>query len=178
MEKESIILLASVISALATVILAYLTSRYVKLTYDMVNEIKKSRNPVVIINFIKRIEGHHMTDIDIIISNKGLSPAKDIKLSAVYNIHFFKNRINKGNAETIKLTLNDLSIFRDGISYIGPGDIIRDNIGNFQNETIRDNPLVKINYSYKTETNETIYSNIMPDLRHVPLDLGYLPKEE
>jgi hypothetical protein len=34
MDKESIILLASFISALATVVLAYLTSRYVKLTYE------------------------------------------------------------------------------------------------------------------------------------------------
>ena len=178
MEKESIILLATVISASATVILAYLTSRYVKLTYEMVDEIKKSRNPVVIINFINRIEGHYMTDIDIIISNKGLSSAKDIKLSAVYNIQFIKNRINKGNVETIKLTLNELSIFREGITYIGPGDSIRDNIGKFQNETIRDNPIVKINYIYETETNEIIYSNIMFDLRYLPLDLGYLPKEE
>lgn len=42
MNKEYIILFATVISALATVVLAYLTSRYVKLTHGMVNEIKKS----------------------------------------------------------------------------------------------------------------------------------------
>jgi hypothetical protein len=64
-----------------------------------------------------------------------------------------------------------LPIFKDGIPYIAPGDSIRDNIGKFQNDDIRDNPLIKINYSYKTETSETIYSNIM-------LDLRYLPKEE
>ena len=83
MEKESIILLASVISALATAYLAYLTSRYVKLTYEMVNEIKKSRNPLVIIDFIERMKGDSITKIDIKISNKGLSSAKDINLNAV-----------------------------------------------------------------------------------------------
>jgi hypothetical protein len=100
MDKESVILLASVIYALATVVLAYLTSRYVKLTYEMVTEVKNSRNPFVIINFIKKM-GHYMTEIDILIANKGLSSAKDINLRTLYDIPFFRNRTIKGDVETI-----------------------------------------------------------------------------
>ena len=156
MDKESIILLASVISASATVVLAYLTSRYVKLTYEMVDEIKKARNPLVIINFIKRMEGHYMTEIDMIISNKGLSPAKDINLRAVYETPFIRHEIIKGNVELKIFQLNELPIFKTGIPYLAPGDDIRDNIGEFQNEDIRESPLVRIGYSYNTETGETI----------------------
>jgi hypothetical protein len=169
MNNESIILLASIISALATVVLAYFTSRYVKLTYEMVDEIKNSRNPIVIINFIKKV-GYYMTKIDMLISNKGLSSAKDINLRAVYETIFYKNNIIRGNTETTKLKLNELPIFKDGIPYIAPGDSIRYYIGDFQNEDIRGNPLVTINYRYNTETGETIYRNIMLDLRYLPIE--------
>jgi hypothetical protein len=171
MEKESIILLASVISAFATVVLAYLTSRYVKLTYEMVDEIKKARNPIVIINFIKRMEGYNLTEIDMIISNKGLSPAIDINLRAAYETHLFRDDIIKGNMELKIFQLNELPIFKTGITYLAPGDDIRDNIGKIENKDIRESPLVRIGYNYKTETGETIYRNIM-------LDLRYLAKEE
>ena len=167
MDKEYIILLASVISALATVVLAVLTSRYVKLTYEMVNEIKKSRNPIVIINFIKRI-GHHMTKIDLIISNKGLSPAKDIRLKAEHGIKFLKTELVKGESETTILQLNELPIFKDSLPYLAPGKDISHNVGSIDNEDIQKNPYVWINYSYKTEAGETIYSNIKLDLRYFP----------
>jgi hypothetical protein len=97
MDKESITLFASLSSGLATIVLAYLTWRYVKLTHEMVNEIKKARNPIVTINFFKAMQGHSMTRIYMIISNIGLSPAKDINLRAECKLKFIKLKLLKEN---------------------------------------------------------------------------------
>jgi len=161
-------LLATIITALATVVLAYVTRRYVKLTYDMLIEMKAAKNPLVFIKFIKRMEGHNMTDIDMIISNKGLSPAKYINLRTSYGTNFIRHEIIKGNVEYKSFKLNELPIFINGIPYLPPGEDVKENIGKFQNEDLRGNPYVRIDYSYKTETGETIYRDCMPDLRISP----------
>jgi hypothetical protein len=62
----------------------------------MVDEIRKARNPIVTVDFIKGIEGHYMTDIYMVIANKGLSLAKDINLSAECKIQFYQLKLLKG----------------------------------------------------------------------------------
>jgi hypothetical protein len=63
----------------------------------MVDQIKKARNPIVIINFVKAMQGHYMTKINMIISKKGLSQSKDINLSAECKFNFFKLKLLKEN---------------------------------------------------------------------------------
>lgn len=167
MEKEHIILLASVTSALATGFLAYLTYRYVKLTHNMVDEIKKSRNPLVFINFIEAVRGHYMTKIIMTISNKGLSSAKDIKMRVKYEHPFMQIETDKGNTTPVSLRLSELAIFRDGIPYLAPGKSISRRIGDINNKDIQKNPKMKISYSYKTELDETIYRDMTIDLRYL-----------
>ena len=79
----------------------------------MVEEIKKSRDPIVIINFIERTKGHYITKIDMTISNKGLSSAKDINLKAAYEPPFTQNEIIKGKVKINICQLNELPIFRN-----------------------------------------------------------------
>jgi hypothetical protein len=93
-------------------------------------------------------------------------------------IQFFQTEIVKGKPETKILKLNDLDIFKNGIPYLSPGSDLTFKIGEFQNTDIKEDPSIKINYNYKTESGETIYSNIKFDLRYLPVDLEYLPKEE
>jgi hypothetical protein len=83
----------------------------------------------------------------------------------------YQTEIVKGKPETKILKLNDLDIFKNGIPYLSPGPGLTFRIGEFQNTDIQKSPFVNINYDYKTENSETIYRNIM-------LDLRYLPEEE
>lgn len=101
------------------------------------------------------------------VSNKGLYPARDINLKAVYRTPFTQNEIIKGNVKINICQLNELPIFRNGISYLAPGNDICSNIGDLNNEDIQKNPLVKVIYSYKIETGQTIYRDIMLDLRYL-----------
>jgi hypothetical protein len=125
------------------------------------------------------MKGHYITKIDMTISNKGLSSAKDINLKAAYEPPFTQNEIIKGKVKTNICQLNELPIFRNGIPYLGPGNDICFNIGELDNENIQNNPLVKVVYSYKIETGQTIYRNIMIDLRYLrKLDSKFLAIED
>src|SRR3990172_5878198 len=117
--KEFILYVISSVTAIATVVLAWLTSKYVKLTYFMVEEIRKSRDPLIIVDFQFKLKGHNLTKFNMIISNKGLSPAKDILIRAEDGTNFYRENYELGGkVESIKL--NDLPIFKDGIPYLAP----------------------------------------------------------
>jgi hypothetical protein len=166
---EIILYIISSVTALATVVLAWLTSKYVKLTHFMLEEMRKERKPLIIIDFIKQ-EGHYQTKLYMIISNKGLSPAKDISFEAEKHTFIIRDIIGKngkhsGKAEVTEL--NFLPIFKDGMPYLAPGNNIRFYIGSIKNDDLINYPKVRISCSYKDESEEVIQKDILIDLRFV-----------
>ena len=102
-------------------------------------KLKNLRNPILIIDIEGRVMDY-MTKADLIISNKGLSGAKDIKLKAEHGTSFFPPESAKGKSKTAKVQLNELPIFKDGIPYLAPGRDICYNIGSFKNDEVNKNP--------------------------------------
>jgi hypothetical protein len=100
--------IASLTSAVATVVLALLTAFYVRLTWKMLRQVEDARQPSVIVDL-------YMPDSEVLfeIGNVGERPALHVEVKlkdkTPWQEQFFK----------------DLSLFKDGIAYLAPGRRLR-----------------------------------------------------
>ena len=79
-------IISLVITTIATVVLACLTSRYVRLTHLMLEETKSQKEPNVWVD----LELPPRNKIILLIGNSGSAPAKDLKFEVVDNITWRK----------------------------------------------------------------------------------------
>ena len=109
-------LVSTVVVAVATVVLVWLTGRYVKLTRDLVRESQRSREPSVTLDFELPDHTLRMT-----VENNGGSPAVNIRVSVVQDVVWlFSNGISLFNTATP---------VKDGVSYLAPGRKLKYYIG-------------------------------------------------
>ncbi len=109
--------ISTVIVAIATVVLVWLTSKYVILTKHIVDDMKVARNPSINVDFEMPNLG-----MKLIISNSGLSPAKNIRIKVKKDINWQETKENES-------LLAQLEPIKNGISYLIPGRTFKYNAG-------------------------------------------------
>ena len=101
--------IGSVASAVATIVLAVLTGRYVRLTKALVEEAKASKHPNVFVD----IE-FNSYEVRFIVGNSGSTPARNVRFKVTDNVPWRKI----GDVES---GLESVSAIKTGISYLAPG---------------------------------------------------------
>lgn len=146
--------LSSLITALATVILAIITAQYVKLTNHMLEETKKADGAKIYLDL--EIYGN---TLELNIGNTGKTSATDINIKLIENLEL---REECNNLEKIK----ELFPLKNGISYLAPDRIIKFNITGFDYSKINENnSLLKLDIRYKDYLGKTNYLSYNLDLR-------------
>ena len=118
---ESVIQLGStIVVAFATVFLVWLTSKYVRLTKSIVEEMKATRGPSVYVDIEAPGQMFNLT-----VGNSGQSPAVNICFDVEKDIKgFCYGKDEKGIAS--------IPIINKGISYLPPGRILKWRAGLFR----------------------------------------------
>jgi hypothetical protein len=105
--------ISTLVVAVATIVLVWLTSKYVRLTKQMVDDMKRSKEPAINIDF-EIPDG----SLRFIINNTGLSPAKNIRFTVVKDVDWLRG----GNKEN---GIAGLAPINHGISYLVPGRTLK-----------------------------------------------------
>src|SRR5574340_119341 len=98
-------LASTIIVAITTIVLAWLTSRYVRLTGILVEETKLSRAPSVYVDF------EMPKDLRLVVANYGQSTAKNIKMKVLKDASWLKE--DRCLTESVPV--------KKGISHLTPG---------------------------------------------------------
>lgn len=133
-------LISAIVVTAATVVLAILTAKYVRLTKTMVDEMKQTREPNISIYF-------ECPDayFELIIKNTGSSPAKNISVKVVQDIEW--NKLY-GKLKD----LEDLSPIQKGISYLVPNEQLKYLVGcPKSNENKTDEGILKLRVIFQNE---------------------------
>jgi len=118
---ESLIQLGStIVVALATVFLVWLTSKYVRLTKSMADEMKASRGPSVYVDIEAPGQMFNLT-----VGNSGRSPAVNIRFTVEKDIKGLSYGKDEKGIESIP-------IIKKGISYLPPGRTLKWRAGVFR----------------------------------------------
>jgi hypothetical protein len=110
-------LASTLIVAIATVVLVWLTSKYVCLTGRLVEESQRSREPSVTVDF--ELPDH---TLQLVVANHGLSPAKDVRISVTKDVSW----LHRG---TEAIDLSKLGPIKNGISYLTPSRTLKYYVG-------------------------------------------------
>lgn len=141
------------IVAVATVVLVWLTSKYVRLTKTIVDEMKATRDPSVYLD----IEAPDLM-FNLTVGNSGQKPAVNIRFSVEKDIKGLKY----GKNET---GIGSIPIINKGISYLPPGKILKWRAGLFspsKNET-QDNTL-QVKIFFENEDGKEFERNVLIDM--------------
>lgn len=106
-----------IVTATATVVLAALTARYVRLTNALVEEARAAKEPNVFVDLELTPWGPKL-----LIGNSGNSPARDVTFSVMDNIPW-------KTIEGRRTSLAELPVLKNGISYLAPGRILKYDAG-------------------------------------------------
>ena len=102
-------LASTLVVSIATVVLAWLTARYVRLTARIVEESHRSREPAVTVDF--EMPDHSLR---LVIENHGLSPAKNTQIEVLKDVGW----LSMGKGQTGLVAAGPI---REGVSYLTPG---------------------------------------------------------
>lgn len=138
-------LLGVAVTALATVVLAWLTGRYVKLTKVLADEAKASKEPNVYIDLEFSTRG-----VKLLLGNSGSSPARNISFKVSDNIPWRQ-------IDHAPKSLAELPVLKHGISYLAPGRVLKYEAGVLPHDRDVFSPehVVSIEISFQTETAQT-----------------------
>ncbi|MFA5914335.1 MAG: zinc ribbon domain-containing protein [Burkholderiales bacterium] len=140
---------------MATVVLAVLTFKYVRLTHSLVQEARAAKRPNVFVD----IE-FDSTDVKFIIGNTGSSPAINVKLSVADNIPWRQH-------PEFQSGIASLAIVQNGLAYLAPGRTLKFNAGYIENNAtfFSAESMVTIGLMYQTETGEQVSREVTIELR-------------
>jgi hypothetical protein len=113
-------LVSTLVVTIATVALAIFTARYVRLTRGLVEESRRSRCPLVNIDF--EVPDHRM---NLVIENHGLSPARDVRIELVEERAGFEWIGGFGG----RSGLAEVAGLRKGVSYLTPARRLKYEVG-------------------------------------------------
>jgi hypothetical protein len=130
-----------IVTATATVVLAALTARYVRLTNALVEEARAAKEPNVFVDLEFTSWGPKL-----LIGNSGSSPARDVSFLVKDNIPW---RALDGRRSSI----SELPVLQNGISYLAPGRILKYDAGLLpQRENVFSSEhVLSISITFKTE---------------------------
>lgn len=151
--NDIIISASTVTVAIATVILAWLTSRYVRLTKLMVDSMKEARDPAISIDF--ELPGHFLR---FVIANTGHGTAKNIRFTVTNDVKF----IDRGKDQ---VAIGTLAPIRNGISHLVPGRKLKYGVG-FGSWHKKDDAamLLSMRVDYENEEGKPFTQNIDIDM--------------
>ena len=134
------------LTTIATIVLAFLTCRYVRLTHSMVEEAKSQKEPNVWIDL--ELSSYHAK---LLVGNSGSSPAKNLKFKVKDNIPWRKDQEFADSLETILPMKN-------GISYLAPSRTLKYIAGYIDSgKTFSElDSTVEIKLTYETEAGKKI----------------------
>lgn len=104
------------ITAIATIVLAWMTYRYVKLTNHMLAETRALRGPTIYVDLEMDV-----FLVILIIGNSGSGPAHNISFNVKESIPWRESKNLIG--------ISNLSPIKEGVSYLAPGRILKYNAG-------------------------------------------------
>ena len=148
-------LIGSVATAVATIVLAMLTGRYVRLTNSLVEEAKASKHPNVFVDI--EFDSY---EVRFIVGNSGSTPARNVRFKVTDNVPWRKMANFESGFESV-------SAIKTGISYLAPGRILKYNAGFVDQDPtfFSDDSCVEIQLTYETESNLVVIRDFAIELR-------------
>jgi hypothetical protein len=148
--------ISTIVVAVATVALVWLTSRYVRLTGRMVEESQKSREPSVTVDF-----ENPDRSLRLVVENHGLSPAKNVRIAVSKDVQWL--RMGKGQKG-----LADCGPVREGISYLAPSRKLKYYLGppNW-NDISEDRAEASLRITYENEAGRKYHNTVDFDFRQM-----------
>jgi hypothetical protein len=149
-------LAGTIVVTVATVVLAGLTFRYVKLTGRLVEESQRLRDPVVTVDF--ELPDFIML---VVVENHGLSPARNIRLELSRDSDWLRGR---GDATG----LSEAQPFSSGVSYLTPGRKLKYEAGVPNWREMPDGPVeVAFRLTYESLSGERFQEDVRYDFRQM-----------
>lgn len=133
-------LASTLIVAIATVVLVWLTSKYVCLTGRLVEESQRSREPSVTVDF--ELPDHTLR---LVVANHGLSSAKNVRISVTKDVSWLQR-------EQEAIDLSQLGPIKNGISFLTPSRKLKYYLGSPNWENTPDEQMeVSLRITYEDE---------------------------
>lgn len=155
MDTSAIVsLVGSTASAVATVVLVFLTGKYVRLTHALVEETQSAKFPNVFVDIEFDSFG-----VKFIVGNAGASSALDVK----FNI---RDSVPWRKLDNHPTGITSLAIVQHGISYLAPGRILKFHAGFVERDVdfFASGNTVEIDLTFDTETGKTVTRQFSIDL--------------
>ena len=148
-------LVGSLASTLATIVLVFLTGKYVRLTHALVEEARVAKYPNVYVD----IEFDE-TDVKFIVGNSGGTAAIDIQFDV-------KDSVPWRKIDKFPAGINSISVVEHGISYLAPGRILKFPAGYVACDPgfFASGSAIDISLTFKTETGMTVHRQCIIELR-------------
>lgn len=149
-------LISTVVVALATVFLVWLTARYVRLTSRLLEEAQRSREPAVTIDFELPDDS-----LRLVVFNHGLSPARKIRFNVLKDVDWIEaDKDNRG--------LSGFGPIRNGISYLTPSRKLKYYLGSPDwSDAPREAMEISVQISYENEASKHFESVVDFNLEHM-----------
>lgn len=155
MDTSAIVtLVGSTATAVATVILAFLTGKYVKLTHAMVEETQSAKFPNVFVDI--EFDSFH---VKFIVGNAGSSPALDVRFDVQDSVPWQRS-------DKYPTGLTSLAIVQHGISYLAPGRVLKFHAGYIQRDIdfFASGNTIEVGLTYGTESGKKVSRQFSIDL--------------
>ncbi|MBI4775887.1 MAG: hypothetical protein HY788_17225 [Deltaproteobacteria bacterium] len=154
-ELSTLVQIACIaLTTIATIVLAFLTGKYVRLTHSLLEETKSQKEPNVWIDLeLSRNQAK------LLIGNSGTSPAKNLRFEVKDNIPWRQDK-------DYNRTLETLHPCKNGISYLAPSRILKYIAGFIDNKrTFSElDSIVEIKLNYETETGKEVSREFVIDI--------------
>jgi hypothetical protein len=132
-----------------TVVLAILTAKYVKLTGRLVEESKRSRDPLVTVDFEVSEYG-----LELVVENHGLTPARNVRIQIEQDSDWIR-----GDGDT--RGLSGVQPIRHGISFLAPNRKLKYYAGQPDWHNVPEGPIpVKLSVSYEGPAGEKFHDKV------------------
>lgn len=129
---------STAVVAVATVLLAVFTWKYMRLTGSLVQESRRLRDPLVTVDF--EMPDH---SLNLAVENHGLSPARDVRIEVLQDSEW----IRAGKDE---VGLKGIEPVVKGVSYLTPGRKLKYRVGFLDWRNKPDHPTVSLRVSYSS----------------------------
>jgi hypothetical protein len=151
-------IISTAVVAFATVALALITNKYVRLTKVMVDEMKNAMEPNVHVDF----ELPEKT-LRLVIGNSGQSSAKNVRFEVISDVDCIRTVVNQKN---VLGGLANLPIFENGISYLSPGRRLKFRAGFLEpkKETSLNKKIFRVLVRYENDSGKLFERNIAIDM--------------
>jgi hypothetical protein len=150
--------ISPIVVAFATVVLVFLTGKYVRLTRAMVDEMKEAKEPDVHVDFElpERM-------LRLVIGNSGQSSARNVRFEIVSDVDCIRIVVDQKNTLG---GLASLPVFENGVSYLSPGRRLKFRVGFLEpkKETPLNKKIFRVLVRYENDSGKLFERNIVIDI--------------